>query len=78
MVKSVFYAFQASLLPLHSLHPGGLEGLIGLGRKSEPGSWRRVHLTAGTSGCATRFQTTIGEDIIGLQVTIGNGEERAI
>ncbi|VDP07642.1 unnamed protein product [Heligmosomoides polygyrus] len=44
--NSVWYQFT---------DPGGMEGLVGLGGKSEPGTWYRVHATAGTSSdCATR------------------------
>ncbi|VDP07858.1 unnamed protein product [Heligmosomoides polygyrus] len=34
---------------------GGMEGLVGLGEKSEPGTWYRVQATAGASSdCAPR------------------------
>lgn len=40
---SAFYFPQTSPVPIH--RPGGMEGLVGLGRKFEPRTWYRVQAT---------------------------------
>lgn len=49
--KSVFYPSQTSPAAIH--RPEGMEGFVGLGGKSEPEIWSRVHVTANASDCAT-------------------------